>query len=424
MALPNIVIQKGQGGLGLTLGNEQMVCGLVAHGVAIAATSTVLGIALQEVAKLTSLKDATDRGITEAYDKANGLLLYYHIKEFFRCNPEGQLYLLLVDRTAAFPTLVDITLPTVNAKKLLRAAGGAIKMLGVVFNPANAYVPVITGGIDSLVTDAVAKAQLLAEEEFNEFRPVHIVIEGRGFIPPVASNVNLRTLASEAPNVSVFIGSDGTNPFRTDLSSTVYSSNVHVKNHAAVGTYLGLITRNAVNVNPGYVAVGDIQDATNFVALNLGTTPYVNMAQADLSALNDKGYNFFVKHTGISGSFANDAHTCSFVTSDYYSIENNRVMNKACDLTRRAILPSLNAPVKVNAKGLIDKTFIASVNDAASSALRTMVALGEISSFDVFIDPNQNILSTSLIRVDIAITPTGTARQIRAFVNFKNPYKA
>ena len=51
-----------------------------------------------------------------------------------------------------------------------------------------------------------------------------------------------------------------------------------------------------------------------------------------------------------------------------------------------------------------------------------MAADGEISGPpEVFIDPKQNILADSTLKVQFAVRPTGTARYITAFVNFVNP---
>ncbi|MNU07249.1 hypothetical protein D3C72_2527450 [compost metagenome] len=51
-----------------------------------------------------------------------------------------------------------------------------------------------------------------------------------------------------------------------------------------------------------------------------------------------------------------------------------------------------------------------------------MVANQEVSAFDVYVDPKQNILSTSELKVKAEITPIGTARKIMVDLGFKNPF--
>ena len=56
------------------------------------------------------------------------------------------------------------------------------------------------------------------------------------------------------------------------------------------------------------------------------------------------------------------------------------------------------------------------------AALEAMLANGEISALEVFVDPLQNILATSELKVVVSIIPTGTARKITVDLGFKNPF--
>lgn len=46
---------------------------------------------------------------------------------------------------------------------------------------------------------------------------------------------------------------------------------------------------------------------------------------------------------------------------------------------------------------------------------------GQISDFEAYIDPEQNILSTGVMEVAATITPLGTLRQIKVNMAFTNP---
>jgi len=51
-----------------------------------------------------------------------------------------------------------------------------------------------------------------------------------------------------------------------------------------------------------------------------------------------------------------------------------------------------------------------------------MLADDECSAIDVYIDPKQNVLSGSPIKVSIKITPDGIAEAIEVDLGFKNPF--
>jgi hypothetical protein len=49
---------------------------------------------------------------------------------------------------------------------------------------------------------------------------------------------------------------------------------------------------------------------------------------------------------------------------------------------------------------------------------------GEISGVSAFVDPNQDILATSVLVVDLRIVPTGTNRFIKVKLGLFNPAAA
>lgn len=421
MVLSDVTIIKGEGGLGWREPGEDHVCGLLVQGLPVAPSPGIAGVNLQEVHTLFSLKDAEDLGLTDDYDKANGVLVWYHIKEYFRLNRSGELWLLLADPSMPWWTMVDASFSQANAKRLLLTAAGRIRQLGVAFNPPFGYFPFLSDGLDNQLFTTIAKAQELASEEFALHRPLQILLEGRSFNGSPSGAMLLRGFS--APSVSLTIGADFTPAFRDSLALD-YGGNANVLNHAALGTLLGQVSRMKVNQNVGWVAQGNIQSGGAFLAPGLSSNLPISY-YSDLNVLNERGYIFLRQHTGIAGVYFNDSHTCTLVSSDYYCIENNRVMNKAARLVRTALLPFVNSPVVINKDGTVDRAAIAYFQNAGAAALRPMFTDGEIpTEADVFIDTRQNVLATSELQVQFAIVPTGTARQIKAFVNFKNPFQS
>jgi hypothetical protein len=395
----DIVINKVNGGLGRREESQDGVSGLLANGVAV-----VGGVQLDTVYRLSSIADAVALLITQAYDESNKVLVYEHINEFFRVNPNGDLYLMLVAQSVSFKDMLDKS--NQNAKKLLMEGQGKIKQLAVAYNPVTAVTNFTPA------SDAISKAQELANEEYSEHRPVQILLEGKGF--DIASPVDFRTLNSK--NVSVMIGQ------ALSIRNKVVSSTSPFETYAAVGTLLGAVSIAAVNQNIGWINNFNVLGGS-LASPGISGKVFTQIANGTVETLNDNGSIFFRTHTGIAGIYFNDSHTCTSVTEDFAYIENNRTIDKAIALIRTALLPKLNSPISVDSStGKLSPEVIKSYEVDGVKALETMLSANEISDFDVYVDPNQNILSSSELKVKFQIVPTGTARKINVTIGFTNPF--
>lgn len=396
--LADVIINKVSGGLGRVAPATDMISGLIANGVGLP------GAQLGTVYRLNRIEDAQAMGLDADYDEANSVLVYEHIKEFFRINRNGQLWLLLVAQSVSFPNLVDPTVAT-SAKKLLIEANGAINQLAVAFNPETAPTD------DTALLAAIAKAQLLVADEFANHRPLHVILEGKGI--DLADITDLRAL--NAPGVSVMVGQ----------SKTVAAIDPLFADYGAVGTLLGAVSLAAVNENVAWVQKFNVL-GDNLQDFAIASTASSSLTVTQLENLNDAGYIFFRKHTGLAGIYFNDSHTCDELTSDYCYIETNRVANKAARIARTTLLPYLNSPVNINpTTGQIAVSTIKSMEALAQRAIEDgMLKPGELSSFSFTIDPSQNILSTSELECELTLVPTGTARKIVVKLGFTNPFNS
>jgi hypothetical protein len=397
--LNDVVITKVNGGLGRLLPLTDMISGLIANGVAVSG-----GVQLGTTYKLQRLEDATALQINAAYDTTNDVIVYEHIKEFFRINPNGVLWVLLVAKSVSFADMVDKTIPT-TAKKLLIDANGDINLLGAAYNPTTAV------STDTDLLAAIPKAQLLAEEEWDLHRPVHIILEGKGF-----DSTNITDLHSlEVPNISVFVGQ---NP-------TVSAISAHTHRYGAIGTLLGAVSLSAVNESASWVRkfplLGDnLQD---FAIMNVKSTALTESLKSDINAA---GYIFFNRPARRTNIYLNDTHTGAPLTSDFLYIENNRCINKATRLIYDVLLDDLNAPIKVNpATGKLPAVVIKAMEALGNKAIEEgMLKADELSGFSFTIDENQNILSSSELATELTLTPTGTARKITVKLGFSNPFNS
>ena len=89
----------------------------------------------------------------------------------------------------------------------------------------------------------------------------------------------------------------------------------------------------------------------------------------------------------------------------------------------------MNSPVVINTTtGQIAAETVANWEAVGNKAITSMFQNQEISGPDpqgptppVQINPEQDVLSTSEVQVQLSIVPTGTARTITVFVGFSNP---
>jgi hypothetical protein len=393
MALPDVLIFKGRGGLGRQQPTDDGISALITQGVAITGKLT-----LGTVYELRSLAAAEAIGITAT--ATTFARTWRHISEYFRRSPGAVLLFMAVARTVPMADICDRTLAG-GAKSLLSGANGRVKQLAIVLNPASSYVPVIAGGLDADVLAAIPKAQALAAEEFTEHRPVFVALAGHGLQADTTTATDLRTLGSEL--VSVVVGTDA-------VAST----------EPAIGTLLGTISAASVHENIGWVGKFNLAGDGAFVNAGLSNGKTVmQLLPGELAGLHDKGYVFAMQHAGADGFYWNDSNTCTSVASDYAYLENVRTINKAAIITRRALLPSLKGPLPLTATGELRAEIVGSLEAQVQTAIEAgMLRAGEISACDVYIDPTQNVASTSVLEINLALIAVATGRQLEATVGF------
>src|SRR5690606_19046289 len=234
-----------------------------------------------------------------------------HISDFYSQAGEGaELYVMVVANDVTMSDLCDNTED--YATKLLQAAQGRIKLLGVTRVPDE--VGTLSDQFEADLIAAIEKAQELRDSEFAapRHRPVQILLEGRNWQGTASTSKDFRTM--EANRVSVVISQD----------KDVADLDEEYAGYAHVGLVLGRLAAITVNRNIGRVKDGPISIGTP--ALSDGT-PISEMSDADLTSLNDKGMIFLRKHVGVNGVFFNDDPTCAALSDDYCYINHGRVMD-------------------------------------------------------------------------------------------------
>ncbi|MCT4580837.1 MAG: DUF2586 family protein [Flavobacteriales bacterium] len=416
--------KKKNGGLSRRNASTDGVMGILFGGIA---TSK---IALGQVKKLIQPSDAEDLDLNAAYDANNGVLVYHHIKEFFRLSPNGTLYIMLVTQGTSLTNMCDVN--NDNLKKLILdpLVNREAKSFGVVLNPdTTTYTPTITNGIDADATAAVVKAQELVDALKEDAIYVDsVLIEGRDAGGTISTMEDMRTKSSE--NISVIIASD---------PSIRALDNAYAK-YAAVGAGLGMLSVRKVHENLGSVNIiekpdtkkGDesypLTDTTAGVWLTASLsngTLISAINRTEQKVLEDKGYIFAGFYEAYAGIYFNDSPTAVELADDYAYIEMNRVWNKAARYVRRALTPKMKSTINVDSTtGFIAPSTIADWENAALKHTGQMLKDDEISGLSISIDPKQNVLSGNPIIIKISITPKGIAREIVNELGITNPFNA
>ena len=389
--LPNIDIDLANGALGLTIATNDALSGMILQGPAPA------GLALATPKLLNSLRDAEDVGITETYDTDNVLTAWRSIKEFYaEAGTGAELWIVVVSQAVDMATAFDKD--ENHAVNLLNAANGGIRMLTMVRNPASGYTPTIADGLDADVFAAITSAQALAEEFTAMYKPLRVIVPAYGY----------NGTASDLSAINT----------RSDNRVAVLLGDTVVGGNAAVGVLLGRLASVPVMRNPGRVASGALPLDEVYIG-----NETVNQAGADVETIDGRGYITFRRHVALSGFYFTNDPTATLVTDDYSSLARGRVIDKAISIAYRVYLQILLDEIRINVDtGRISTAQAKYLQSICATQIDSiMTANDEISGVTVQVDPNQNVLSTNRICVELRIIPVAYAKEIKIELGFQNP---
>ncbi len=305
---------------------------------------------------------------------------YYHASEFFRISPGATLWLCFGSATYA---------------EMNTAAQGKIRQVGVFFSTFSDLTTVHQAG-------AIALDALHA--------PIQIIAGYNG------AALTLGTAADQAintaPNVSVLLAGDGGGAGKA-LATALTKPYV-----PAVGAVLGAMSKAKVHESPAWVEKFNLSDGLELETIRLADGND-NPSDATLSGLNTKRYLVFRKYVGRSGTYLNDSHSSIAGTDDYAYIESNRTIQKAKRQIYAALLPNLNGPLTVDAdSGKLAPGTVKYFENQTNRPLNAMLSAGEMSGFGVYINPDQDVLATSKLQIQVKIVPRGVARNIVVNIGF------
>lgn len=374
MSLSRITITEQEGSNRISTSNDNK-SGLLFY----SASATPLSV------QIFSLSEAEAEGITADTFP----VLHYHISEFYRINPSGQLQVKVVALTGGTPSFQEV-------KALVADTEGDLMQIGV-----------YTQSMFS--TSMVTALQSVLTELKGEDIPLVALLQANFAEETLSGLADLSS--SNANQVAVLIGQDGNGRGAELFNQLGYSIGI-------LGATLGAVAKSSVHESISWKAVFDMSGAElNTLAFANGTQ-YKLVTKSQLAQLNDRKYVFLLKDYGLNGSFFNSSFVATSQSSDFYSIERNRTINKSRKLLRTALLPELNSPLYLDESGSLRIETIGKFTSKCEQALDGMKRAGELSNYSIQIDANQNVLSDDTLRISVKLQPVGVARFIDITLSF------
>lgn len=383
-----ITFVKGQGGLNRRQPGEDHISAFIFY-------SSVLpaGFSANDCIKeVNDLVGAEDLGIVKT--AAADLLIrimHYHISEYYRINPGAKLFIAIYDEPAGALTFAEI-------ETVQNFAEGKIRQMGIWSKKAYAdgNFALIQNKLDTL------------DGQHKYISSVLLATNLQGVL--TANLANLRGLT--AAKVSGVLAQDGNASGKALYTEAGYSI-------TALGAALGATSKAKVNECIGWVERFPMNSIELDVPAFANGDLVKNITEATLDAVDGKGWIFLRKYESDGQVYLNDSHTAVVATSDYAYIEANRTMDKAMRQVRKKLLPQLNGPVLVDPQsGKLAPDYVSHLENLGDQGLQEMERNVELSGYKTFVDPDQNVLSTSEVLVSIINVPIGVSRKFKVKVAY------
>ena len=387
--LPRIKINFLEGQLGTVGASPDGLVALIIGAMAVSNT-----FELGKSYSITKPSDLKELGVT----KENNPALAEAVTDFYQEAGEGtDLVVVGVD---ASKKMVELCANEDGGlvRKVIERHSGALRAI-FVSTPAGDSEQATEGlSPDTLAT--LQPAQELAEWATTSlYAPLFIVVDGRGY-----TGENLKDLGQAKYNrVGVLVGSKTAE----DKGS-------------CIGVLAGRIASKPVHRNIGRVADGALKGE----AFYLGGKR-IEEKQSAVTALYEKRYVTIRRYVGRTGYFFADDNLATALTDDYAQISNRRVIDKAYRIAYNTLLDKMLDEIELNEDGTMQAPILKSWESELEAEInKSMTANSELSSSEgsgckVFINPKQNVVSTSKIAISLKVRPHGYARYLDVNLGFQ-----
>lgn len=391
MPLPYVKINFANGAIGVGTPMDDGCTGIICT------ASNVSGDGMFQVETpylITSLRQLEALGVTDDPEDENARL-HKCVKEFYDEAPQGQKLYVMGTESG---TLYKIFSEHVERPLLVFAKGEIRTLVAVVTGEI-----VIKDGIADDVYDGIVEAQKEAVWSTDELKaPLLVLIEGRGY---QGNPSNLLDISGQECNrVAVVIG------------DTKKSTD------AAVGLLAGRLAaipvqRSAARVRDGHVKADAMYIRSNYAELG---SP---------EDIHDKGFICPRTFAGKAGYFWSDDLIAASATDDYRLIPRRRTIDKAARVAYAAMLEYVNDEIAVTNEGKIVPSVAKNIETVLEGAIvRHMTSQGNLSTdpddpsdtgVKAYVNPDQDIVRTSHLDVQLRVRPYGYAKYIEVDLGFQ-----
>ena len=310
---------------------------------------------------------------------------HYQLSEFYRMSPNATIYV------AFYPTGDTLY---ANIVDMVAQSNGNIKQLMV-------------------TSTSTSTSQMLSDIDLIQSQCSQLQTQQTPISVLYSNNLFSTTDLSTLPNLRA--------------KSDNYTSVVIGQDAGGLGAWLSLTMGRAITTLGaclGTVALSNVDEDIAWTQFNISNgaedeiVGFMNgqvWKSSNISIYNqidNYGYIFLRKFANIAGSFWNDSHTCTSITSDFAYIERNRVISKAQRGSYADLFPLLNGPIYFNNDGTLANVTVATYEQAPMATLETMKKNGEISNFKVIVDTVSNVQQTGILNITVEILGVGISRHI------------
>lgn len=383
MGLSSLNINVGTSGLGRRPPNQDKISGILFF------STLPAGFASDDrVKKVFSLEEAETLGITVALFPIH----HYHISEYFRVQPDGELWIGIYAIPGGSYTFAEIS-------SMVIAAGGEIRQLAVyagALTYATAQVTTIQNIITAIDGDAYKQFSVLYAANMEAI----VAVTGWSTVGDVR--------ALTARKVTVVAAQDG-----AGVGAALYVA--QSQSITAIGAALGAVSKAKVMESIGNPDNFNVSNGVELEVPALANGDLVtDLTLTALGGIKDDGYLVARKYTpDISGTYFERTPTAIAATNDFAWLEVNRTVDKAIRGIRTQLIPKLNSTLYTDADGRLSADTIGYFQDLCQdNVIEQMKADGEISDGICLVDPEQDVVATSTLTVTIKIIPVGIAETI------------
>ncbi len=356
-----------------------------------------LGIALNTGTPITVTGTASgDAAITQFSGGVASKIdnWYYHISEYFRMNPNGNLWVgVFADSGYTFTEI----------QTLQMAAQGAIRQVGV-YRPSRAFY---TYG----VTDVNSINTICQTLDSNKMPLSAVLAEDISAISDLTTLPNLALLSDEW--VSVNISQDG-----AAQGWSLYEA--YGKSITNLGALMGCISAVQVSADIAQpIPTLNISNGSeNNVSAFANNALFTSTSAGIQTVLDNYRYIYTGNYVGYTGTYFSEEHCAIISNSTYAYISENRVEAKIERLMYQVYLPILKSKIQLNADGTIFAPLVKSLESLGNNILNiNMVTQGELSAVKTVINPLQNVTNQGGLVVNLYEENNPIARKITINVN-------